>query len=175
MKINSKFRRPSAAMVVAATALTVAVAGGGAFAAIQLNGNSLVNKSVKNIKIANQAINNRTLASNSVLKSTLAPGAITTYIRYQQVNVAAGGDNEVATPTCNAGDDVTGGGYGGVPASTYVNATYSDPVVRWSRPALANGAAPTASNQVPVGWSADLQNNSSNTAQFLVYVVCLSA
>ena len=90
MKINTKFRRPSAAMVVAATALTVAVAGGGAFAAIQINGNSLVNKSVKNIKIANQAINNRTLASNSVLKSTLAPGAITTYLRYQQVTVPIG-------------------------------------------------------------------------------------
>ena len=151
MKINSRFRRPSAAMVVASTALVVALAGGGAYAATQISGNDLVNKSVKNVKIANKAINNRTLASNSVLKTTLAPGAITTYLRYQQV---------------------TGGGFGGVPDATYTgyNAT-----VLYSRPALANGQAPTISNQVPVGWNASLENSSTNSANFIVYVVCLDA
>lgn len=174
MKINTKFRRPSAAMVVAATALTVAVAGGGAFAAIQINGNSLVNKSVKNAKIANQAINNRTLASNSVLKSTLAPGAITTYLRYETVTVPIG-STVSAFPKCQSGDDVTGGGFGGVPPTTYTTGGFSTAVVEYSRPALSNGAAPTSSNQVPVGWNAALQNNTSTTAQFLVYVVCLDA
>ena len=170
MKINTKFRRPSAAMVVAATALTVAVAGGGAFAAIQINGNDLVNKSVKNAKIANQAINNRTLASNSVLKSTLAPGAITTYLRYQTVTVPIGTTGS-AFPKCDSGDDVTGGGFGGVPEAAYVG--YNATVV-YSRPATSNGGAPTG-NAVPVGWNAALENNSTNSANFLVYVVCLDA
>lgn len=174
MKINTKFRRPSAAMVVAATALTVAVAGGGAFAAIQINGNSLVNKSVKNAKIANQAINNRTLASNSVLKSTLAPGAISTYLRYDTARIPSGTTGS-AFPTCDAGDDVTGGGFGGVPPTTYNTGGYSGAIVEYSRPALSNGTAPTRSNQVPVGWNAALQNNTSTQADFLVYVVCLDA
>ena len=172
MKINTKFRRPSAAMVVAATALTVAVAGGGAFAAVQISGNDLVNRSVKNAKIANQAINNRTLASNSVLKSTLAPGAITTYLRYDSVSVPIGTTGS-AFPKCDSGDDVTGGGFGGVPDASY---TGHQATVLYSRPALSNGTAPTKSNQVPVGWNAALENNSTNAAQnFLVYVVCLDA
>ncbi|MFM8828850.1 MAG: hypothetical protein ACKOGE_06165, partial [Actinomycetota bacterium] len=78
MKLNTKFRRPSASMVIATTALVIAAGGAGAYAQSQINGSQLVNKSVKNAKIANQAINNRTLASNSVLASTLAPGAIST-------------------------------------------------------------------------------------------------
>ena len=171
MKINSRFRRPSAAMVVASTALVVALAGGGAYAATQISGNDLVNKSVKNVKIANQAINNRTLASNSVLKSTLAPGAITTYLRYQQVTVPIGTAGS-AFPKCDSGDDVTGGGFGGVPGAA---AGTLDPTVLYSRPALANGQAPTTSNQVAVGWNASLENNSTNSANFLVYVVCLDA
>jgi hypothetical protein len=171
MKINSRFRRPSAAMVVASTALVVALAGGGAYAATQISGKDLVNKSVKNVKIANNAINNRTLASNSVLKTTLAPGAITTYLRYQQVTVPIGTSGS-AFPKCDSGDDVTGGGFGGVPDATYTgyNAT-----VLYSRPALANGQAPTISNQVPVGWNASLENSSTNSANFIVYVVCLDA
>ena len=170
MKINTKFRRPSAAMVVASTALAVAIAGGGAYAATQINGSDLVNKSVKNAKIANQAINNRTLASNSVLKSTLAPGAITTYLRYQTVTVPINTTGS-AFPKCDAGDDVTGGGFGGVPAATYTG--YNASVI-FSRPATANGSAPLG-NAVPVGWNAQLENNSTNSANFIVYVVCLDA
>jgi hypothetical protein len=171
MKINTKFRRPSAAMVVASTALAIAVAGGGAYAAVQINGKDLVDKSVKNAKLANQSINNRTLASNSVLKTTLAPGAITTYLRYQQVTVPIGTTGS-AFPKCDSGDDVTGGGFGGVPAAAYRG---MDASVLYSRPALDNGQAPTKSNQVPVGWNASLENNTTNSANFLVYVVCLDA
>ncbi len=171
MPINTKFRRPSAAMVVASAALAVAIAGGGAFAAVQINGSSLVNKSVKNVKIAKGAINNRTLAPGSVLGPTLAPGAITTYLRYEMVTVPIGSTGS-AFPKCDAGDDVTGGGFGGVPNATYVG---HQATVLYSRPALANGQAPTTSNQVPVGWNASLENASTNTAGFLVYVVCLDA
>jgi hypothetical protein len=170
MKINTKFRRPSAAMVVASTALAIAVAGGGAYAAVQINGKDLVDKSVKNAKLANQSINNRTLASNSVLKSTLAPGAITTYLRYQQVTVPIGTTGS-AFPKCDSGDDVTGGGFGGVPEAPYTGYNAS---VMYSRPATANDSAPTG-NAVPVGWNAALENNSTNSANFLVYVVCLDA
>ena len=170
MKINTRLRRPSAAMVVASAALVVAVAGGGAFAAVQLNGKDLVNKSVTNNKIANMAINNRTLASNSVLKSTLAPNAITTYLRYQQVDIPMGSTGS-AFPKCDAGDDVTGGGFGGVPTTAYQG--YQASVI-YSRPATANGTAPT-NGQVPVGWNAQLENNSTNLASFIVYVACLDA
>jgi hypothetical protein len=173
MKINTKFRRPSAAMVVASTALAVAIAGGGAYAATQINGSDLVNKSVKNGKIANQAINNRTLAKGSVLKSTLAPGAITTYLRSETVAVPIGTTGS-AFPKCDSGDDVTGGGFGGVPVNAYANSGTSGASVLYSRPATSNGSAPLG-NAVPVGWNAALENNTTNRAEFLVYVVCLDA
>jgi len=171
MKLNTKFRRPSASMVVATAALVIAAGGAGAYAQSQINGNQLVNKSVKNAKIANQAINNRTLASNSVLKTTLAPGAITTYLRYESVTVPIGQTGS-AFPKCDAGDDIVGGGFGGVPVAAY---TGHQATVLYSRPALANGQAPTRSNQVPVGWNAALENGSTNSADFLAYVVCLDA
>ena len=40
--------------------------------------------------------------------------------------------------------------------------------------ATANGTAPT-NNQIPVGWNAALENNSTNLASFIVYVSCISA
>lgn len=114
MKLNTKFRRPSASMVIATTALVIAAGGAGAYAQSQINGSQLVNKSVKNAKIANQAINNRTLASNSVLASTLAPGAISTRFREQNSGSLPSGQQTTIYIACQSNEDIVGGGFGGI-------------------------------------------------------------
>ena len=173
MKLTTKFRRPSASMVIATTALVIAAGGAGAYAQSQINGSQLVNKSVKNAKIANQAINNRTLAANSVLNSTLAPGAISTVLRYNVLNIATGTAGNVFA-ACNSGEDVVGGGFGGVNPTTWVGQGNPQAHVTFSRPATADGQAPT-NGRVPVGWNVGVVNESNQVVQASAYVVCLRA
>ena len=173
MKLNTKFRRPSASMVIATAALVVAAGGAGAFAQATLNGKYLVNKSVTNNKIANQAINNRTLASNSVLASTLAPGAISTVLRYQVANIPTGTQGNVFA-RCNSGEDVVGGGFGGINPTTWVGQGNPQAHTTFSRPATADGQAPT-NGRIPVGWNVGVVNESNQVVQASAYVVCLRA
>lgn len=173
MKLNTKFRRPSASMVVATAALVIAAGGAGAYAQSQINGNQLVNKSVKNAKIANQAINNRTLAPNSVLNTTLAPGAVSTVLRYNVVNVASGTTGNVFA-ACNSGEDVVGGGFGGINPTSWVGQGNPQAHVSFSRPATADGQAPI-NGKVPAGWNVGVVNESNQVVQASAYVVCLRA
>ena len=173
MKLNTKFRRPSASMVVATAALVVAAGGAGAFAQATLNGRNLTNRSVTNNKIANQAINNRTLARNSVLNSTLAPGAISTVLRYNVLNIASGTAGNVFAQ-CNSGEDVVGGGFGGINPTTWIGQGNPQAHVSFSRPAAANGQAPT-NGLIPVGWNVGVVNESNQVVQASSYVVCLRA
>ena len=173
MKLNTKFRRPSASMVVATAALVIAAGGAGAYAQSQINGSQLVNKSVKNAKIANQAINNRTLASNSELASTLAPGAVSTVLRWNVVNVASLTTGNVFA-RCNSGEDVVGGGFGGINPTSVVGQGNPQAHVSFSRPAAQDGAAPI-NGAVPVGWNVGVVNESNQVVQASSYVVCLRA
>lgn len=173
MKLNTTFRRPSASMVVATAALVIAAGGAGAYAQSQINGSELVNKSVKNAKLANQAVNNRVLASNSVLASTLAPGAVSTVLRYSVADVQSGTQGNVFA-ACNSGEDVVGGGFGGVNPTTWVGQGNPQAHVTFSRPATANGQAPI-NGKVPVGWNVGIVNESNQVVQASAYVVCLRA
>lgn len=173
MKLNTKFRRPSASMVVATAALVIAAGGAGAYAQSQINGSQLVNKSVKNAKIANQAINNRTLASNSVLASTLAPGAVSTVLRYSVVNIASLTTGNVFA-RCNSGEDVVGGGFGGINPTSVVGQGNPQAHVSFSRPAAQDGQAPI-NGAMPVGWNVGVVNESNQVVQASSYVVCLRA
>jgi hypothetical protein len=160
-------------MVVATAALVIAAGGAGAYAQSQINGSQLVNKSVKNAKIANQAINNRTLASNSVLASTLAPGAVSTVLRWNVVNVASLTTGNVFA-RCNSGEDVVGGGFGGINPTSVVGQVNPQAHVSFSRPAAQDGAAPI-NGAVPVGWNVGVVNESNQVVQASSYVVCLRA
>ena len=173
MKLNTKFRRPSASMVIASAALVIAAGGAGAYAQSQINGSQIVNKSIKNTKIANQAINNRTLAPNSVLASTLAPGAISTVLRYSVVNIPTGTQGNVFA-RCNSSEDVVGGGFGGVNPTTWVGQGNPQAHTTFSRPATADGQAPT-NGRIPVGWNVGVVNESNQVVQASAYVVCLRA
>jgi hypothetical protein len=173
MKLNTKFRRPSASMVIATTALVIAAGGAGAFAQVQLNGKSLVNKSVTNAKLANGAVNNRVLQSNSVLASTLAPGAVSTVLRYNVVNVGSLVAGNVFA-RCNSGEDVVGGGFGGINPTSVVGQGNPQAHVSFSRPATADGQAPI-NGMVPVGWNVGVVNESNQVVQASAYVVCLRA
>ncbi|GEM_PF-582466 len=181
MKIGTRIPRPSASMVVATAALVIAAAGGGAIAASTINGSELTNNSVAgaklknrtvtNGKIANNAISNRNLQSNSVLQSTLAPGAIRTVLRMATLNIPMGENNSVQV-NCNAGEDVVGGGFGGLPATVTAAGTQAN--ILYSRPATVTGQAPTG-GQTPVGWIVGVENLSTNLASVSAYVVCLDA
>lgn len=173
MKLNTRFRRPSASMVIATTALVIAAGGAGAFAQVQLSGENLVNKSVTNANLANGAVNNRVLQSNSVLASTLAPGAVSTVLRYNVVNVAALTSGNVFAG-CNSGEDVVGGGSGGINPTTVVGQGNSQAHVSLPRPATADGQAPI-NGKMPVGWNVGVVNESKQVVQASAYVVCLKA
>lgn len=173
MKLKTKFRRPSASMVVATTALVIAAGGAGAFAQATLNGKNLTNRSVTNAKLANGAVNNRVLQSNSVLRSTLAPGAISTVLRYQVVNVPTGTTGQVFAK-CNLDEDVVGGGFGGINPTSWVGQGNPQAHVSFSRPATADGQAPV-NGKVPVGWNVGVVNESNQIVQASSYVVCLKA
>ena len=173
MKLNTKFRRPSASMVIATAALVVAAGGAGAFAQAQINGKSLVNKSVTNAKLANGAVNNRVLQSNSVLASTLAPGAISTVLRYSVVDVPSLTQANVFA-RCNSGEDVVGGGFGGINPTLVVGQNNPQAHVSFSRPATADGQAPI-NGKVPVGLNVGVVNESNQVVQASSYVVCLRA
>lgn len=166
---TSRFRRPSAAMVVATLALGIAVGGGGAYAAVQINGKDIKSGTITGSKIANKTITGGKLANNSIGQTQLSDGAITTYLRFKQVTVPIG-ETRHAMPTCNYGDDVVGGGFGGVPTTAYNG---HSAVVLYSRPATSDGQAPT-NGKAPVGWNAALENGSTNSAEFIVYVTCLN-
>lgn len=173
MKLNTKFRRPSASMVIATTALVIAAGGAGAFAQSQINGKNLVNKSVTNAKLANGAVNNRVLQSNSVLASTLAPGAVSTVLRYNVVNIPTGTTGNVFA-RCNSGEDVVGGGFGGINPTSWVGQGNPQAHVSFSRPAAQDGQAPI-NGAVPVGWNVGVVNESNQVVQASSYVVCLKA
>ncbi len=173
MKLNTKFRRPSASMVIATTALVIAAGGAGAFAQSQINGKNLVNKSVTNAKLANGAVNNRVLQSNSVLASTLAPGAVSTKLRYAVVNVPTGTTVNVFA-RCNSDEDVVGGGFGGINPTSWVGQGNPQAHVSFSRPAAQDGQAPI-NGAVPVGWNVGVVNESNQVVQASSYVVCLKA
>ncbi|MBL6632965.1 MAG: hypothetical protein ISP32_01045 [Thermoleophilia bacterium] len=173
MKLPTKVRRPSASMVIATTALVLAAGGAGAFAQSQINGKNLVNKSVTNAKMANKAVNNRVLAPNSVLASTLAPGAISTVLRYEVLNVPTGTTANVFA-RCNSGEDVVGGGFGGINPTSWIGQGNPQAHVSFSRPATADGQAPT-NGRVPVGWNVGVVNESNQVVQASSYVVCLRA
>jgi hypothetical protein len=173
MKLPTKFRRPSASMVIATTALVIAAGGAGAFAQSQINGNQLVNKSVKNAKLANKAVNNRVLAPNSVLASTLAPGAVSTRLRYNVINVPTGTTLNVFA-RCNAGEDVVGGGFGGINPTSWIGQGNPQAHVSFSRPATADGQAPI-NGAIPVGWNVGVVNESNQVVQASAYVLCLRA
>ena len=173
MKLPTRFRRPSTFMVIATTALVIAAGGAGAYAQSQISGSQLVNKSVKNAKIANKAINNRTLAKNSVLKSNLAPGAISTVLRYSVLDIPAGTQGNVFAQ-CNSDEDVVGGGFGGVNPTTWIGQASPQAHVTFSRPATADGQAPT-NGRIPVGWNVGVVNESNQLVQASSYVVCLRA
>jgi len=166
---KSRFRRPSAAMVVATLALGVAIGGGGAYAAVQINGNNIKNSTITTNKLKDKAVTGAKMANGSVGKTQLSDSAVTTYLRYITVTVPMG-HTKSAMAVCNYGDDVVGGGYGGVPANVYqgYNAT-----VLFNRPATIDGQAPT-NGKIPVGWNASLENGTTTSAEFLVYVTCLN-
>ena len=174
MKLNTKFRRPSASMVVATAALVVAAGGAGAFAQATLNGKNLTNRSVTNNKIANQAINNRTLASNSVLASTLAPGAITTRFREQNSGSLASGQQTTIYIACQSDEDIVGGGFGGIYPTSPVGSGNPQAHVAFSRPSMPNGVMPV-NGQVPTGWAVSVVNESNNAMIASAYAVCLRA
>lgn len=181
MRIGTRIPRPSASMVVATAALVIAAAGGGAIAANTINGSELTNNSVAgaklknrtltNGKIANNAINNRNIQSNSILQSTLAPGAISTVLRMATQNISMGETNSVQV-NCNSGEDVVGGGFGGLPATVTAAGTQAN--VLFSRPATSTGQAPTG-GQTPIGWNVGVENLSTSLASVSVYVICLDA
>lgn len=173
MKLPTKFRRPSASMVVATTALVLAAGGAGAFAQSQINGKNLVNKSVTNAKMANKAVNNRVLAPNSVLASNLAPGAITTVYRYVQKSVPSLQQDSLYV-ACAPGEDVVGGGFGGINPTSVVGQGNPQAHVSFSRPALSDGSAPTAV-RTPTGWNTGVVNESNQTVNAIGYVICLRA
>lgn len=173
MKLPTKFRRPSASMVIATTALVLAAGGAGAFAQSQINGKNLVNKSVTNAKLANKAVNNRVLAPNSVLASTLAPGAVSTVLRYNVQNVPTGTTVNVFA-RCNSGEDVVGGGFGGINPTSWVGQGNPQAHVSFSRPATSDGQPPI-NGAVPVGWNVGVVNESNQVVQASAYVICLRA
>ena len=174
MKLNTRFRRPSASMVVATAALVIAAGGAGAYAQSQINGSQLVNKSVKNAKIANQAINNRTLASNSVLASTLAPGAITTRFREQNSGTLPAGQQTTIYIACQSTEDIVGGGFGGIYPTSPVGNANPQAHVAFSRPSMPNGVMPV-NGQVPTGWAVSVVNESNTAMIASAYAVCLRA
>lgn len=173
MKLNTKFRRPSASMIIATSALVIAAGGAGAYAQSQINGSQLVNKSVKNAKIANQAINNRTLASNSVLASTLAPGAISTRFREQNASLPSGQQTTIYI-ACQSTEDIVGGGFGGIYPTSPVGNVNPQAHVAFSRPSMPNGVMPV-NGQIPTGWAVSVVNESNNAIIASAYAVCLSA
>lgn len=173
MKLNTKFRRPSASMVIATSALVIAAGGAGAFAATQINGNQIKAKTITNKQMANNAISNRNLQSGSVLASTLAPGAVSTVLRYNVANVSTGSSGNVFV-ACNAGEDVVGGGFGGINPTGWVGQGNPQAHVSFSRPATADGQAPI-NGKVPVGWNVGVVNESNQVVQASAYVVCLRA
>jgi hypothetical protein len=173
MKLNTKIRRPSASMVVATTALVIAAGGAGAFAATQINGNQIKAKTITNKQMANNAISNRNLQSGSVLASTLAPSAITTRFREAQQNLPA---LQQATLyiACQDGEDIVGGGFGGIYPTSVVGNLNPQAHVAFSRPSLPGGGMPT-NGQVPTGWAVSVVNESNTAMIASAYAVCLKA
>jgi hypothetical protein len=173
MKLTPKFRRPSASMVIATTALVIAAGGAGAYAQSQIDGSQIAKRSVKNAQLATNAVNNRVLANSSVLAGNLAAGAISTRLRYNVVNIPTGMQMNVFA-RCNAGEDVVGGGFGGINPTTWVGQGNPQAHVTFSRPATDDGQAPI-NGRIPVGWNVGVVNESNQVVQASAYVVCLRA
>ena len=103
----------------------------------------------------------------------LAAGAISTRLRYNVVNIPTGLQMNVFA-RCNAGEDVVGGGFGGINPTNWVGQGNPQAHVTFSRPATDDGQAPI-NGRTPVGWNVGVVNESNQVVQASAYVVCLRA
>jgi hypothetical protein len=117
--------RPSAAMVVACIALTVAL-GGTSFAAIQaLPRNSVGTKQLKKNAVTSPKVKNNALTGADVLESSLArvPSAANAANATNATNAANATNATNATNAANATSATNASNLGGLPASAYTKAT----------------------------------------------------
>lgn len=192
-------RRPSAGLVVATIALSVAV-GGTAVAATTINGANIKNKSIAGFKLKNEAVGTAQLADSGVQSRDLQNGSVT--VSKLQNGSVTGPKlaNGAVSGTKIAGSTVTRNNLaatarvpvvivrqsaiGGVLANSVseVQATcnagetlLSGGVGPVSAPAL--GLSVIASRPQPVGgsptsWQVIVGNSSSATQTFVAYAVC---
>ncbi len=95
--MRKRIGRPSPAMVVAMTALVVALAGS-AYAAVKIGGKNIKPNAIKTSKIKNGAVTGPKLAAGAVSAANLAPGAIpANSLADGSVTTAKIGDGAVTT------------------------------------------------------------------------------